>query len=154
MATGVYMSDTNFTDKVRWRDDSRTTIMCVIEDWMGWEGVIKIVELEFKLLDEVDHRVSIIFDIRSVTRVPPDALSYIQRLVQMQHPNEGLNIFVGMPLIAETLFTVIGKVYREIFDNYRFVGKMDEALRLADEYAQWQSGLASQTNGVGDKPDA
>jgi len=72
------------------------------------------------MMDSVDYKIDFICDMLHSEHIPPGALQQIKRAADMNHPNMGLAIYVGMNPLMQALGTIFRRVYPASGSRYRF----------------------------------
>lgn len=73
------------------------------------------------LMGSMEKVISLIFDVREGGTPPPGAMTKFKRVVQTQHLNRGLIIFVGKAILVQTFLNLILRIYGKTVKDPSFV---------------------------------
>ncbi len=124
------------TYEISWHNDEKTIILEQVTGQWKWEDIYEMIQRQFAMMDTIEHKAHVILIApEGYIPVPADALFHLQKIIGVVHRNEGLKILVGAPRLIETLFSMIGRVYklRDLLADYAFAGSMEEALTIIEK---------------------
>ncbi len=115
---------------LRWADAEHTLLLYEVQGTWLWGDLYAAVLQAHRWLDEVDHVVHSIVDMREAGRMGENPLRHGRRLATAVHPRSGMTVFVGAPVFMQALFSVLGRLYPQV--NYRLqcVASMEMAYEL------------------------
>ncbi len=106
---------------VTWDNESKTIIRYVYEGhWTITDFNLAYAESR-TLLDEVDHTVHFIVDIRASHLLPNGALSRGRTIANSPHVNEGRTAIVGASPVIRAILDVFRRLHGKKFDETKFI---------------------------------
>lgn len=118
--------------KISWYDEAKTILLCEVTSQWRWEEAHTVIKSMNAECSTVNHGVYSVFNFHTNTSLMPQggsAIPNIRALINTQHPNDELIIFVGISNMVTTFIGIAGQVYgmRNILAGFRFVHTMDDA---------------------------
>ena len=104
----------------QWEDDEKTIIHLRFEGQWTWDEFHAAFAVYIKWLDESTHIVDFIVDMLQSSGLPSGALQQVKRLADMNHPNSGLSIYVGMRGFLQALGQAFIRIYPRSAEKYKF----------------------------------
>jgi hypothetical protein len=129
---------------ISWYDAEKTILLCEIVERWSWDETMSVIDQMNEWCSTVNHGVYSVFHFqRNATLLPQGktAIADVRRLINTEHPNDQLIIFVGASSLVTTLVNIAGQVYgmRKIVSRFRFVPTFVEAQRVIDLHKQDES---------------
>lgn len=126
---------------ISWYDAEKTILLCAIVERWSWEEAMAVIDQLNAWCSTVNHGVYTIYHFqRNATLLPQGktAIADVRKLINTEHPNDQLIIFVGASSLVTTLVNIAGQVYgmRQIVARFRFVSSFEEALRVIAQHKQ------------------
>ncbi|MCA0454983.1 MAG: hypothetical protein LCI00_13505 [Chloroflexi bacterium] len=97
--------------KAAWNNEAKREIALTfdirwtLEEFYDVDLVIK------GLMDEVDHPVHVLLDIRTSKMMPEGFMSAVQNIARKPHPNMGLMVMIGLNIFIRSFIMVYRKIY-------------------------------------------
>lgn len=115
---------------LRWADAEHTLLLYDVQGAWAWSDLYAALLQAHRWLDEEEHVVHSIVDLRGAGRMGENPLRHGRRLASAIHPRTGMTVFVGAPGFMKALFSVLGRLYPQV--NYRLqcVDTMEAAYDL------------------------
>lgn len=110
-----------------WEDTEKTIVRYDFQGAWAWDDLYAVYYQAIEMETSVPHRVDIILDMRSGSRIPANALLHIKNLSEKQPPNVGLSIFVTSNAFVTSMYNMAIKVHRKIAFYFRLVNTLDDA---------------------------
>jgi hypothetical protein len=120
-----------------WLDESKTILLITALPNGSWEAAYQAVEDQMKHIASVKHNVYTIYDLTHASKLPQGvALPNLQRLMTKRQPNQALTIYVGVGYLVQKFMEMARSMFglNSIFNSYRFVSSVDEALQVVNEH--------------------
>ncbi|MBZ0287377.1 MAG: hypothetical protein K8I30_07170 [Anaerolineae bacterium] len=129
-----------------WYDPEKTILLCEVKERWSWDEALAVINQMNDWCSTVQHGVYSVYHFQRNAALLPQgktAIADVRRLINTEHPNDQLILFVGASSLVTTLVNIAGQVYgmRKIVSRFRFVQTMDEALAAI---AQHKSELPRQ----------
>jgi hypothetical protein len=125
---------------VKWFNDEHKIVHWDIEGAWNWDDVYLSLDEANALLDTVDHTVHTIVDVRNSPLIPGGTITQLKNLVNKQHPQAGISVFVTTNTFARSVFMMFSKLTGKAGERFRLVATPEEALTLIaavqDEWAR------------------
>jgi hypothetical protein len=118
--------------QVYWEDTERTIVRYDFQGVWTWDDLYGVYYQAIAMETSVTHRVDIILDMRSGSRIPANALLHIKNLSEKQPSNVGLSIFVTSNAFIISMYNMAIKVYGKIAYYFRLVNTLDAAHAMID----------------------
>jgi hypothetical protein len=117
---------------VEWDNDEKTILCLRYEAKWDWDDFNTAERAMHAMLSTVDHRVDLVFDVRSGSFPPPGAMSRFRDVTDNPHPNVRHLVFVGPVLLmrfVQSLIRIMGSLYGSGFNPpaFSFAESMTEA---------------------------
>jgi hypothetical protein len=133
------LSEAKYT--LSWYDPEHTILLCEIMERWSWEDTHAVIAEMNEWCSTVQHGVYSVFHFqRNATLLPQGktAITDVRKLMNTEHPNDQLIIFVGVSSLVTTLVNIAGQVYgmRNITGRLRFVQSFADALEAIDAHKQ------------------
>ncbi len=116
---------------VQWDNEDKTALYQVIEGRWSWDEIYPILEQINGMMEEIDHKVTLIIDVQKGSMVPKGALRHIGRLRVETHPGVNRVIMVGARTLVQLLYDTISKLYGQQGYNFAMVSTLEEARTMA-----------------------
>lgn len=117
------------TISIRWYNPEKTIILWERHDQTTWDDLHLKYNDVYTMLDSVNHPVDIIFYSR-VSSVPSNALPYLTRLLEREHPNERMRVIVNASSHLMRLLDILMIRRADKTDKVYFVKTLEEAVAL------------------------
>jgi hypothetical protein len=125
---------------VFWDNPEKTILRQVYGTTFNWDEFQAAVAQLNRLAREVDHPISIIAEVSSLKRIPPDAIVYGSRGVRDLPANMTVCVFVTPSRLTLALVQAILAATR--YEKLRIVSSLDEAYRLIEAVSKTSSPAA------------
>lgn len=112
---------------VYWEDTEKTIVRYDFQGVWTWDDLYAVYDQAIDMETSVPHRVDIILDMCSGSRIPTNALLHIKNLSEKQPPNVGLSIFVTSNAFVASMYNIATKVHGKIAHYFRLVNTLDDA---------------------------
>lgn len=135
----------------RWYNREKTILYVQFSRGWVWADVYDTLDALYQMQETVNHGVHIIYDLSLAPSVPSYSMPNLGRLINEEHPNDRLVLFVTTQTMLSKLFDVAVKMYNRRTHklDYHFVRTIDDAL---DRIDTWE--LSERHKEVGPHPDA
>jgi hypothetical protein len=119
--------------RISWYDAEKTILVCEVTERWSWDETYAVVGEMNRWCSTVQHGVYTIFHFQNKGVLLPGgktAIADIRKLIDTEHPNDELILFIGASALVNSLVNIAGQVYgmRNILNRFRFVYSMEEAL--------------------------
>jgi len=118
--------------KVLWDNTEKTIIRYMYEGRWTWDD-FQIAYTEAKvMLDEVNHKVALIIDVRNSSLLPNGILSRAKNQTRTRHPNEDTVVIVGANAFVRAIYDVMRNLYADAIQKrgYYLASTVEEAHTL------------------------
>lgn len=137
---------------VAWDLAKQQTIFVTYQIPWTWVDFNKAMDEMKALLDGADHKVDVVFDVRSAGSPPPGAMSNFMRAAKVDHPNAGQLIFIAPGIMTRFIQGLIDIIRHATFGTFNvppftFVTTLEEAQALVA--ASHQDSAATASAGAG-----
>ena len=112
---------------VSWDNPDQTIIRFEFDGEWNWDELYAASDQATEMLDNSEHTVDFIMDIRRAKKIPNDLMSHAERLASGKHPRRGLMVVVGANKLLRTLSGGIRKLFPEATQNVILAADMEEA---------------------------
>lgn len=123
---------------INWANDERTIVTYTFAEPWTWDEFYRCWDWLKAELDASTQPVSIIMDMRGVTRIPPDIMKHIKTIVSQIHPNfSRTTVYVGAGML-KTLYPVMLRQFApEMVGQVQafFAPTLEEARQLLDDWS-------------------
>jgi hypothetical protein len=118
--------------KVAWDTEEQTAICLVFDKPWTWDDFEDANRQMLTLLNSVQHKVDIIFDISNAGFPPSGALQRFKKVAQNHHPNTRLLVYVGGKEFVMNFLKLMVVIYGKAFQPpaFNFAGTLTEAREL------------------------
>src|SRR5690242_15372635 len=111
---------------ISWYDSEKTILLCSVTERWSWAEAGTVITEMNDWCSTVQHGVYSIFHFQHNAALLPQgrtAISDVRKLMNDNHPNDELVIFVGVSSLVATLVNIAGQVYelRNITGRVRFI---------------------------------
>lgn len=90
-----------------WDNTEKTILRHVFERGWGWTDFHQALEQAAGMMNEVGHRVDIIFDFRDASLIPSGAITQVKKAYSNpKHPNAGTTVVIGASSFMQALVSV------------------------------------------------
>ena len=127
-----------------WHDEAKTIIVARPHPNSTWDDAYTGADEISLLIKSVPHNVYVIMDLTLSSTLPQGvAFPNLQRLINKRLPNQQLTIFVGIGFLMQKFMDMARSMFglTNIFNTYRFVNTMDEALLTIENHKQKQQAV-------------
>jgi len=119
--------------RISWYDADKTILLCEVTERWSWDETYAVIHEMNRWCSAAQHGVYTIFHFHNKTALLPGgrtAIADIRKLIDNEHPNDQLILFVGASALVTSLVNIAGQVYgmRSILARFRFVYSLEEAL--------------------------
>jgi len=119
--------------KTTWDDETKKIIRYeFLRDW-NWQDFHNAIEQARLMLDEVDHKVGIIFDFRNASLIPNGAITQIKKAYSNpKHPNIGTNVVIGGSAFMQAIMSIGAKLTGLAAQNwdFQYAASLEEARQI------------------------
>jgi hypothetical protein len=125
--------------RIRWYDPEKTILLCEVMERWSWEETHSVIQKMNDTCSTVQHGVYSIFHFQKNASLLPQgktAIGDVRKLIETEHPNDQLIIFIGASTLVTSLVNIAGQVYgmRNIIARFRFVYSLEEALTAVGQH--------------------
>lgn len=121
----------------RWDNDDKTIMRFVAEGRWNWNDFHKNVRRSTLWLDQVQHPVDVIFDLRSGDRLPVGAVGHLRSVGTETHANStGRAVLLGVDAETQRLLGAVDGVYQDSHRLLRFAETDEAAAAIIAEWRQ------------------
>lgn len=123
---------------VRWENDEQTIIQFDFVGKWTWDEFHTVYPQNLAMLDSVDYKVAFIVDMLRSDGLPGGALRQLKRVADLNHPNGGLTVYVGL----NPLLSALGAAFRRIYPQSAAIYPFDFARSVEEAHAkiaQWRA---------------
>lgn len=117
---------------VRWENDAHDLIRFDFVGRWTWEETHKALDQNLALLDSVDYVVDFIVDMLQSDGLPSGVLQQLKRVAELNHPNSGLTIYVGV----NPLLNALGAAFRRTYPRTAVIYAFDFAKTIEEAHAK------------------
>ncbi len=113
-----------------WDNPEKTILRHVFERGWGWTDFHQALEQASVMMDEVDHRVDIVFDFRDASLIPSGAITQVKKAYSNpKHKNAGTTVVIGASSFMQALVSVGTKLTTTANQSWdvKFAMTLDEA---------------------------
>jgi hypothetical protein len=119
----------------RWDNDEKTIMRYVAEGAWNWNDFHKHLRRSTLCLDEVDHPVETIIDLRSGNKLPAGAVGHLRSTGAKTHANHtGRAVILGVDAETQRRLGAVDGVYQDSERLLRFVETDEAAYRVIAEW--------------------
>lgn len=133
-----------------WDTDEKYAIRLQISGKWGWDEMWRALNDIHALLEEINYTVCIIIPEteRVMHTLPPGLLTQVGAFNRHRHPRSGLMLFIDERRSSggRLWFRMVGTVYPQFYDRFKFVDSLDEARQIAQARYQQQIQPTSKTH--------
>jgi len=105
---------------VRWYDDQKKIIYYEFTGKWTWEEFEPTYDETLRLMDSVDYKTDFILNMLNTDHIPAGAIQRVKRAAEVNHPNMGLAIYVGLHPMMRPLGKIFLKLYPKAAQYYPF----------------------------------
>lgn len=118
--------------KVLWDDTDKTIIRYMYEGRWTWDDFQNAYVEAKVMLDEVNHKVALIIDVRNSSLLPNGILSRAKNQSRTRHPNEDTVVIVGANAFVRAIYDVMRNLYSDAIQKrgYYLASTLEEAHTL------------------------
>ena len=116
-----------------WYNDNQTVLLVEFKQKWAWDDMYRV--RDAVLAESTgDNRVDVIADFSKTRHVPPNAMTHGRKALEKMHPNQGIQIFVGVPTMLKMMFDAAKTLMPQVIvdANFAFADTFDEALRIIE----------------------
>jgi len=126
--------------RVRWYDDTQTTVLYEFSGKWTWNEFYPVYQQAYEMITSVEHivhSISMPTDDEARGHVPVGALTHIPSIIRKTPSNGGIAAVITQGRFWRTMDGVIGKMLPAYRNNVAFVASLEEALaRIAESQAE------------------
>jgi len=117
-----------------WDNEEKTIIRYIFQGAWGWEDFYQILAEVHTTMDNVEHPVNLIIDVRKSGILPTNALSNISRLRNAPaSPNTGRAVLIGGNMFIQRLYVMLHKLYPEMVKQFSLAQTLEEAQAILSQ---------------------
>ncbi len=117
---------------IQWDNEDKTVLYQVIEGHWSWNDVYPILEQINSMMEEIDHKVTLIINMQNSSMIPKGTLLNIVKLRVETHPNVNRVIMVGARNFVQLLYNTLSRLYGQRGYSFTMVATLEEARTMAD----------------------
>lgn len=110
-----------------WDNDEKTIIRISYPEQWSWEDHQAFRVIMAQMLDEVDHKVDIISDLRQTVTIPSGALRMVRQIYLQPNPKIGVTMVVGINPMIRALYKSFTLLYPPAKNVYMLADSLDDA---------------------------
>lgn len=120
--------------EVRWLNPEKTVILFVyIHPW-SWDDLADAREQRDRLMNEVEHPVTVIIDLSASRQLPPNIFAGIRRVWEKKHAKSGKIILVGANPLIRSASDVLMRLTPGMLPHVRMTKTLEEAYELLNSW--------------------
>ncbi|MBI5670485.1 MAG: hypothetical protein HZC41_21035 [Chloroflexi bacterium] len=97
--------------RVLWENEAKQVLLNIYEGTWSLDDFYAAVRESNMLMDKVDYRVNLIFDVRNSRTFPSGFMGAIRTLSRKPHPHHGVMVIVGGNAFVRVFYDVFTRVY-------------------------------------------
>ena len=105
---------------VRWYNDQKKIIYYEFTGKWTWEEFEPAYTETLRLMDSVDYKTDFILNMLNIEHIPSGAIQRLKRAADVNHPNMGLAVYVGLHPMMIPLGRIFLKLYAKSAAYYPF----------------------------------
>lgn len=124
--------------QVAWEDGEKQVLLNIYDGVWTMDDFYRAVQQTNALLDSVDYKVNIIFDVAKSPNFPKGFMGAIRTLSQKPHVNNGIMVIVGMNAFVRVFYDMFTKVYTKqaVRQPTYMAGNYEEAHAIMARHAE------------------
>lgn len=126
---------------VDWYNEAKTILCYTFTGKWEWEEFYIRWEWVKQAMASVDHKVSMMTDMRDSRYIPANSMLHLRAVAQRTNSNySGMSVYVGTGTLGPSVSAVLFKLHPALRDKYQvfFVSTLEEAERLLDDWQKKQ----------------
>jgi hypothetical protein len=112
---------------VSWSDDKKTAVLLAFDGKWNWLDFDYAMVQALALIKNVDHKVSLVFDLRHSGQLAAGAMYEERELREALPLNFGLLVAVGETRFANATMVILTRVYAQLGDSFTVLHSIEEA---------------------------
>lgn len=104
-----------------WDNNDNSVLRITFGKVWTWEELDSSIEAAKALMDQVNHQVDQIIDLKNISGVPEGAFWRLHKLTQTKHHNQGRVILVGGNAFMRAMMDTLRRVVSDLFETETLV---------------------------------
>jgi hypothetical protein len=104
-----------------WDNNENSVMRITFGKTWTWEEVDSIVEATKVMMDQVNHQVDQIIDMKNIGGIPEGAFWRLRKITQTRHHNQGRVIMVGGNAFVRATMDTLRRIVSDLFEAETFV---------------------------------
>lgn len=124
--------------RVMWESEAKQVVLNIYEGTWSLNDFYAAVHESNRLMETVDYRVNVIFDVRNSRTFPNGFMGAIRTLSRKPHPNNGVMVIVGGNAFMRVFYDVFTRVYpmQSAAQQTFMAANYEEARAIFDQCAE------------------
>lgn len=120
---------------VKWDNEQKTIAMYEYQGHWTWADLFSAIDECNQMIDEVDHSVGIIIDMRGSAGMPNNAFSQAKQIDKKRHRHIQYEVTVGAGMFTEILASTYQKIYGAFGGEIKtsFASSIEDARKMIFE---------------------
>lgn len=115
--------------QVSWDNSERTIIRYTYQNDWNWDDYLDKLLIGRRMMQEVDHRVCVLNDMRQIQQLPPNFLSTARSIISSRPDNTGLCILLTTNIYFKAMYRVLAQILEIVPTQYILVKTEKDAYR-------------------------
>jgi hypothetical protein len=112
---------------VFWEDPEKTVVRYDFQGSWTWDELYAVYYEAIGMEKSVTHRVDVILDMSTSSRIPGNAILHVKNLAEKQPSNMGISVFVTRNPFIVSMYNMAVRVYGKVAFYFRIAKTLDEA---------------------------
>lgn len=115
--------------QVSWDNSERTIIRYTYQNDWNWDDYLDKLLIGRRMMQEVDHQVCVLNDMRQIQQLPPNFLSTARSIISSRPDNTGLCILLTTNIYFKAMYRVLAQILEIVPTQYILVKTEKDAYR-------------------------